>query len=163
MIALLSLASCSGGKPVPKPAPTGPKAATTPTKPATGPGFLPESKNVAWLDSERLMPVLELAQREKKPVFVEFYASWCLPCKVMEENLFTQAPVSKYLNDHFLSFRTDFDSPAGRTIADIYAVDKLPTVLFLDPNGVVAGRYTGVPTLTTLMQQGDLARVATKK
>jgi thiol:disulfide interchange protein len=118
--------------------------------------------NIKWLDSERLMPVLEQAQREKKPVFVEFHASWCAPCKVMEEDIFTQSSVFQYLNGHFLNFRTDFDTPAGRTIAEIYEVEKLPTVLFLDPRGVVLERHTGIlnPSLLKTLGNAALAKTA---
>ncbi len=123
----------------------------------------PESTTIAWLDSERLMPVLEQAQREKKPVFVEFYASWCAPCKVMEEEIFTQVPTLRYLNMNFLNFRTDFDSPSGKTIASIYEVKSLPTVLFLDPQGVVLERHTGMANPSVLRSLGDSAMLKMKK
>lgn len=114
-------------------------------------------ENIAWLDSERLMPVLEMAQKQNKPVFVEFYANWCAPCKVMQEDIFTQPVVSQYLNQHFLNFHSDLDTEAGRTIAAIYNVEKLPTVLFLDPQGVVLERYIGFTNPGTLQQLGNAA------
>ncbi len=118
--------------------------------------------NVAWLDSERLMPVLEEAQRRKKPVFVELYASWCAPCKAMEEDIFTQVPTFQYLNANFLNFRTDFDLESGKTIAAIYEVTSLPAVLFLDPQGVVLARHTGMANPSVLKSLGDAALLKMK-
>ncbi len=143
-------------KTMPQPAPR-PKPAPPPAIPVT-----PQT-TIAWLASERLMPVLEQAQREKKPVFVEFYASWCAPCKVMEEEIFTQEPTFTYLNKHFLNFRTDFDTEAGKTIASIYEVKTLPTVLFLDPQGVVLERHTGMANPSALKTMGDSALGKMKK
>ena len=136
------------------------RSASPPQKAAPARTAIPTSSGaatVAWLDSERLMPVLEQAQRDKKAVFVEFYASWCAPCKVMEEDVFTQEETFRYLNSNFLNFRTDFDSPSGNTIAAIYEVKNLPTVLFLDPKGVVLERHTGIANPSLLRTMGDSA------
>ena len=137
-------------------------------KPAAKPATIaiaPEASTIAWLDSERLMPVLEQAQREKKPVFVDFYASWCAPCKVMEEEIFTQQPSYQYMNAKFLNFRTNFDTQAGQTIASLYEVKTLPTVLFLDPQGVVLERHTGMANPSVLKTLGDsaLGKMGVKK
>lgn len=162
LLLCLSIALACGSSQ--KPAQTSAAPRSKP-KPASPPAIAtsPEATTVAWLDSERLMPVLEQAQRQKKTVFVEFYASWCAPCKVMEEEIFTQVPTLQYLNKNFLNFRTDFDSPAGKTIASIYEVKSLPTVLFLDPQGVVLERHTGIANPSVLRSLGDSAMAKMKK
>lgn len=150
------LLACQSGQKAPQRINVAPPQKKPPTtKPAIAPSD--DIAAVAWLDSERLMPVLEQAQREKKPVFVEFYATWCAPCKVMEEEIFTQVETSRYLNSNFLNFRTDFDSPAGKTIASIYEVKSLPTVLFLNPQGVVLERHVGIANPSVLRLLGDSA------
>jgi thiol:disulfide interchange protein len=113
---------------------------------------------IVWMESERLMPVLELAQQKRVPVFVEFHAAWCAPCKVMEEELFTQEAVFSYFNAYFLNFRADFDTESGRTLADIYEVTQLPTILFLDTRGVVLERHTGSVTASLLRSLGERTR-----
>ncbi len=160
LVCLLAVA-CHAPKKARQPAKTTQRQPAKPVfKPARTPDVpvAPSAGTVAWLDSERLMPVLEMAQREKKPVFVEFYASWCAPCKVMEEDIFTQPEVSRFLNQHFLNFKTNFDSEAGKTIAAIYEVSQLPTVLFIDPQGVVLERHTGIANPSLLTTMGNSAR-----
>jgi thiol:disulfide interchange protein len=110
------------------------------------------------MESERLMPVLEVAQQKRLPVFVEFHAEWCAPCKIMEEELFTQEAIFVYFNSFFINFRTNYDAESGRALADIYEVKSLPTILFLDPQGVVLERHSGSVTSGLLRSMGDSAR-----
>jgi thiol:disulfide interchange protein len=160
---LLMAMACGGSKPAPRPAPRPSKPPLTQkTAPAKAPveerPQLPiqdNYKNIQWVDSERLMPVLEDAQRLKKNVFVVFHATWCAPCKVMEEEVFTQKQVYDFYNAHFINFRTDFDSDAGKTIAQIYEVEKLPTVLLLNPQGVVIDRHLGIASVAELTRMGN--------
>ena len=157
----LLLGACSGSKQA-KPVPKKPKVTTT--KPPVAPPVTPRPElgietgvtDIQWVDSDRLMPVLEEAQRLGKPVFVAFHATWCAPCKVMESEIFTQRSVYEYLNAHFINFHTDYDSDSGKTIASIYEVSKLPTVLFVNPQGVVIQRYTGIISPDLVQQLGDL-------
>jgi thiol:disulfide interchange protein len=138
-------------------------ACDSPKPTAAQPGTVSRPKaanprSILWVESPRLMPVLELAQHEKMPVFVEFHADWCAPCKVLEEEVFTQENVFVYFNSAFLNFRTNFDTDNGKTVAGIYEVTQLPTVLFLDPNGVVLARQTGAITASSLRALGEEAR-----
>jgi thiol:disulfide interchange protein len=160
---LLIAMACGTSKPAPRPAPRPSKPPLTqkPAPPKTPVEERPQLpiqdnyKDIQWVDSERLMPVLEDAQRLKKNVFVVFYATWCAPCKVMEEEIFTQKQVYDFYNEHFINFRTDFDSDAGKTIAQIYEVEKLPTVLLLNPQGVVIDRHLGIATVAELIRMGN--------
>lgn len=75
----------------------------------------------------------------------------------MEEEVFTQRDVFRYLNSNFLNFKTDIDTEAGRAIADIHEVKGLPTIIFLSPNGVVLERHLGLANPSTIFDLGDSA------
>ena len=42
-----------------------------------------------FISSNKLAYVLELAQKEDKLIFIDLYTTWCLPCKMMDQNVFT--------------------------------------------------------------------------
>ena len=106
------------------------------------------------------MPVLEFAQQERKPVFVDFYASWCGPCKVITEEVLDQSYIYQYMNGAYLNFMADYDRESGKKIAELYEVPGLPTLLFLSPKGEVLERHSGLITPEKFMQ---LARSAKSK
>lgn len=82
-----------------------------------------------------LQDLLEKAKKEKKLVFIDAYASWCGPCKLMEKNIFPLKPVGELYNKNFISARFDMEKGEGRDIASKYSVRSYPTYLFLNSNG----------------------------
>ncbi|REC49456.1 thioredoxin fold domain-containing protein [Chryseobacterium pennipullorum] len=87
--------------------------------------------------------IIAKAKKEKKLVFVDAYASWCGPCKMMEKNVFTQKEVGEYFNTSFINARFDMEKGEGREIASKFGVRSYPTYLFLNGEGELVSRNTG--------------------
>ncbi len=126
---------------------------------------LPNKKNaslVNFVSSEKLDPLLKQSAKENKPVFVDFYATWCGPCKLMDKKVFTDAKFAAYLNDNFISYKVDADQWHGIQLTAEYDVKAIPTLLFLDSNGNVLSRKNGAAFQTELRGLGNQALEAFK-
>ncbi len=73
-----------------------------------------------------------------KPVLVDFWAEWCMPCKKMEPVI---EGLSEEFKNHIKFFRLNVDE--NPSTAAEYSVRGIPT-FFLFKNGEVVERITGV-------------------
>lgn len=95
------------------------------------------------------------AKAEHKYIFMDCYATWCVPCKYMSENIFTQPAVGTFVNENFISVSVQMDSTAkdndfvksgyadAKKLVNDYQVNSYPTYLFFDPDGHIIHRAGG--------------------
>ena len=79
--------------------------------------------------------VLAKAKEENKIVFVDFYTTWCGPCKVMAKNIFPLKNVGDFYNANFVNYKIDAEKGEGIALAKKYGVKAYPTYIFTDGNG----------------------------
>lgn len=90
-----------------------------------------------------LSEVLEIAKAKEKIIFMDVGASWCLPCKMMDDEVFSDEPTAEFINEHFISHKVDPEKLEGPEILLMYNVDVFPTLLWLDEEGEVLERHNG--------------------
>ncbi|MEE9439152.1 MAG: thioredoxin family protein [Saprospiraceae bacterium] len=90
--------------------------------------------------NEKVDEALRKASEEGKLVFMDFYASWCTPCKWMEQTTFTDTRVVTSLNKDFISIKVDIDDIEGFQMKNRYEVNFLPTILILNSKGKMVER-----------------------
>lgn len=84
---------------------------------------------------------IKKAESEKKLVFIDFYTTWCAPCKIMDQNTFSDKDVIKWLEEKSVAIKVDADAlPA---VAARYDVSVYPTLIFLTPDGREFERLLG--------------------
>lgn len=91
------------------------------------------SKSIAAAQAE--------SKRTGKLLMVDFYTDWCGWCKKLDAETYTDAKVIG-LSNRVVSLKTDAEKE-GKDLAKKYGVQGYPTILFLDPKGVVVGKIGG--------------------
>jgi len=112
---------------------------------------------VDFLKTNDLYAVLDRAERENKLVYIDIGTKWCLPCKMMKEDVYTDKRIGEYMNDNFISYLVDAEKANGPNMTVIFDVQSFPTLLFLDTKGRVLERKVGAAYHTELRSLGDMA------
>ncbi len=98
-------------------------------KPMPAAAVLSLPRGFALLDE-----ALAQAQKESKPLVLDFFAEWCAPCQRMEKTTFKDERVRALL-DRCVFVRVDTDQHPD--IAKRLAVEGLPDIRFILPDGTV--------------------------
>lgn len=79
--------------------------------------------------------VLAKAKAEHRPIFLDIYASWCGPCKMLKRETFPDNDVATYFNAHFVNTSFDGEKGDGVMLAQKFKIEGYPALFILDENG----------------------------
>lgn len=120
-------------------------------------GVSEKKTGVEFVKSATLSDVLDKATAENKLVFVDFYTSWCLPCKLMDQDVFPDRRLGEFMNENFISYKVNAEEGNGTSLAKIYNIEGFPTLLFLDNKGNVLERKLGAAYQREMYSLGESA------
>jgi len=106
---------------------------------------------------------LQKAREENKPIFLDIYATWCGPCKLLDHRTFSNNSVGAYYNSHFINVSLDGEQNEGAALARKYAIRGYPTLLFLDKNGTLILQDAGYRGPKDFIETGRSALAAMPK
>ena len=89
---------------------------------------------------------LAKARTENKPIFVEFYAEWCIFCKKFQKETIKNQQVASMLAENFVYVRLNAENSESQLryqgksfsnveLAQAFGVNAYPSLVFLDSKG----------------------------
>src|SRR6476620_1912411 len=100
--------------------------------------FLSQFSNANWITS--LDDAQKMALVSNKFILVDFWATWCGPCKKMEMDSWNQPQVAEILQN-YVTVKVDID--LYQEIARKYGIESIPNMFILDGNGKVVYSFLG--------------------
>ncbi len=100
---------------------------------------LDELSASTWLTD--LNEAKALAAKTGKRIFVDFMATWCGPCKMLDADVLETERFKDLAKKKLVLLRIDVD--AQKSIASMYGIEAMPTQMILDKDGQVLAKTVG--------------------
>lgn len=81
------------------------------------------------------------AAKDGKLIFIDFYTTWCGPCKMLEQSTFKDPWVKDWLAGKAVALQVDAEKDVQ--LAEKFRVEAYPTLVFLNSEGKVLERQIG--------------------
>lgn len=91
------------------------------------------------------------AKKQKKPLWIMVSATWCAPCKIVEQKVLPSQQFQEAVRRDFIPLKIyaasgGESSPGADSLAKVYDVKAFPTFLCVEPTGEPFYKYTGLPS-----------------
>jgi thiol-disulfide isomerase/thioredoxin len=114
--------------------------------------FVPATADAPFSDL-KFDQALAAAKKDGKVVMIDFFTTWCVPCKKLDELTWPDAGVQKWLGEKTIALKMDAEKEVE--LAKKYAIVSYPTILFLKPDGQELGRITAYKTPAEFLSEAN--------
>lgn len=110
------------------------------------------------------------AKASNKYIFLDCYATWCAPCKMMDKEVYSRLEVGAALNNQFISVKIQMDSTStdneltkkwyktAQKMRQEFKIVGFPTYLFFTPDGQLVYRDMGFKDAENFIHLTQLAK-----
>jgi thiol:disulfide interchange protein len=135
----------------------GSKKATASTPKVEEPKEEKVETRLAFQPNDDLDAALSKAKAEKKAIFLDFYTTWCMPCRMMDESVFRDWDVAEYMAENVVSIKVNAEKGRGIDLKNKFGVGAYPTFVFLAPDGSELARKEGTSSISDFKKMAKTA------
>ncbi|QTD39133.1 thioredoxin family protein [Polaribacter batillariae] len=88
---------------------------------------------------------LKIASEKDKLIFIDFYTTWCAPCKKLDKLVFKNDSIKKILKKDFILLKYNAENDTVFHLSKKHHISSYPTGLILNKKGYVLNRKYGFP------------------
>ncbi|HWL91970.1 MAG TPA: thioredoxin family protein [Phycisphaerae bacterium] len=96
------------------------------------------------------------AAADNKLIVIDFYTTWCGPCKMLDKTTWKDPDVIKWFNEKAIGLKMDAEKL--RDLAKQYRISAYPTIILLKPDGAELDRLVGYRDAKTFLSDVTAAQ-----
>jgi len=100
------------------------------------------SADVSWTQDD-WDTVLKRAKAENKYIYIDFFTTWCGPCKEMDKTTYVDDRVVEF-SKTIIPVKFDAEKGKGKELAEKYRISFYPSQIVIDPDGEEVDRFLGM-------------------
>ena len=100
---------------------------------------------------------LKQAAAQHKYIFVDAYATWCGPCKMLKATTFKNKKAAEFYNKNFINIAIDMEKGMGPQLAAQWRMQAYPTLIIFNPKGEPVLGTVGYIKAPDLIRFGEAA------
>lgn len=110
---------------------------------------------IKWIEGLSWSEIKQKAKEENKFIFIDCYATWCVPCKKMDREVYDLMIIGDSVNPRFISAKLQIDTTkfddvnkknwyaVAQKFKTDFSLHTLPAYLFFSPNGDIVHKAYG--------------------
>ena len=100
---------------------------------------------------------LKQASAQNKLIFVDAYATWCGPCKMLKATTFKNPKAATFYNKNFINTALNMESGKNPYLAQEWGMRAYPTLIVFNSKGQIILNTVGYITAADLLRFGEEA------
>lgn len=100
---------------------------------------------------------LKQAAAQHKYIFVDAYATWCGPCKMLKATTFRNKKAAEFYNRNFINVAIDMEKGLGPQLAAQWGMQAYPTLIIFNSKGEAVLGTVGYIKAPDLIRFGEAA------
>jgi len=119
------------------------------------------SKGIRFIE-EDWNKALQEAKDQHKLIFLDAYASWCGPCKMLKALTFPNKDAGEFFNANFINVAVNMEQGYGPVLSQQFAVNAYPTLVIANAKGEIVAYTRGYMNAKQLIKFGEFGLARNK-
>ena len=124
--------------------------------PLSSQGLLKAPSHIVFIENS-FDEALKQAKIQNKYIFVDAYATWCGPCKMLKAITFNNSKAADFYNANFINVSIDMEKGQGPSLAAQWGLQAYPTLIIFNSDGKPVLGTVGYINASELIRFGKQA------